>query len=192
MFPCLQKKTKIEIPIKGTPVKLGPAIVTAAVSQVGLGELEANNAGVHVQKYAEAVGHRAPMLWCGAFSYWCYLEGCKALDVTPIVPFRKRGIRTRWAGRAKDLAWLIENHGGSRVPIEAAEPGDFVLWHRGVKNARTGHIAPLFTINPSHGRFSTLDGNKGVFPSKVQAHSGAFGEANLLGCYRLPIHLASV
>jgi hypothetical protein len=177
MFKCLTKVTRVTAPVEGVPVALD--LITPAVSQIGFGEIHGNNLGEHVDNYAQAVGMRAPILWCAAFVYWCYLDACERSDVVPLV---------KGSAGARRLCKNVLTAGGTKHEIPYT--GDIALWSRGVGNTWKGHVG--IVIGGNGGTFSTIEGNRGTFPSKVRVYNHAIGEAGLLGFYRLPPHLGQL
>lgn len=172
------KKKALELPLAST-VEVGHAVYTRAVSQLGLGERGSNNSGEHVEKYAAAIDRHAPLVWCAAFAYWCYVEACDEFGLDYMV---------KPTAGAKRLCKNIVAAGGSKVSFAQARTGDVVLWHRGAKNAWTGHVAILQSKNVAQQRFTTIEGNKGNFPANVSTFQHANGEGNLLGFYSWPRH----
>lgn len=156
-------------------------MVRVATSELGNGERGSNNNGEHVARYAAAINRDAPLVWCAAFVYHCYIEACDKLNAV---------VRVKPTAGAKRLCKNIVAAGGSKVPFTEAQPGDVVLWHRGAANAWTGHVGILIGSNLTEQSFSTIEGNRGNFPSNVRAFNHINGEANLLGFYRPPVHLA--
>ncbi len=160
-------------------VSLANEIVQAAVSQIGLGERGRNNEGMYVERYAAAVDRNAPIYWCAAFVFYCYLRACTELGAVAVV---------KPSASAKSLCRNILAAGGVKLTEAQCQPGDIVLWHRGAKGAYTGHVGIVQSVNRSTGTFTVLEGNRGGFPSNVGVFTHTFGEANLLGFYRLPQH----
>lgn len=153
------------------PSAWGLAALARAEREIGNGETTGNNEGPDLDRY-RAGGPKGP--WCAALVYHCIKRGW--LDVEGVdCPIRR-------SHNAKEL-WKRIAAIGSRVAVPL--PGDVALWHRGAANARTGHIA-IVRYGLQEGVWTSLDGNKGLFPSKVRPYVHELGEAGFLGWARLP------
>jgi hypothetical protein len=148
----------------------GIAALDIAESQMGCGETLSNNAGPDIDRYRKnGVGGA----WCAAFVSYCLEEGAHKIG-KPLPVARTHNAKRLFARCVK---------AGRKVDLPA--PGDIILWHRGALGARTGHIAIVRSVHED-GSFTTIEGNRGGFPSKVREYLHEQGEALLLGFARLP------
>jgi hypothetical protein len=165
---------------------LGIAAELTARGQIGRGEQGGNNVGPDLDRYRNGGPGGA---WCAAFVSWCIEEAARHVGPSKSFTSGQRFVAPKRSHGAKKLfANCLKV--GQRVDVPA--PGDIVLWHRGAKGARTGHIGIVSRVDG--GEFWSIEGNKGggknkagVFiPSKVREFNHEIGEALLLGFARLP------
>jgi len=144
-------------------------LLQIAIGEIGKGEYGANNCGLDVEKYLDG-RVEPPANWCMAFISWCLREA--GADVAyhlsaraAFNDFRKRG-------------WKIE------IP----QPGDLVFWPRPPVSWQ-GHVGIVEQINWEllNIEYHTIEGNKGIFPSKVLRYKYEL-EQNpiILGFIRIP------
>lgn len=148
----------------------GLAALDIAEAEMGRGESTANNEGPDIDRYRKGGVDGA---WCAAFVSYCLEEG--AARIAKRLPVARSHNAKRLFARCVKA--------GREVGLPA--PGDIVLWHRGAQGARTGHIAIVRQVHED-GSFTTIEGNRGGFPSKVREYLHEQGEALLLGFARLP------
>jgi len=152
--------------------KLGPAILEVARGTIGWGEEGGNNKGPKIELMRAYRGPRGP--WCAAaVSYWIH-TACNLLGLSRPVPR---------IHNAKRLFKACKKAGRS---VEIPQPGDIVCWHRGAKNAKTGHIGVVSRVNLEEGLFWSIEGNKGTPPAAIDEFKHALGEGGLRGFARLP------
>jgi hypothetical protein len=148
---------------------LGTAALEVARGQIGRGEQGANNVGPDLDLYRNGGPAGA---WCAAFVSWCIISAANVLKMSPPIK-RSHSAKRLFANCLKV---------GARVASPA--PGDIVCWTRGAKNAATGHIGIVSRVED--GAFHSVEGNVGIYPSRVREYLHEFGEANLIGFARLP------
>lgn len=153
------------------PSSYGEAVLAVAIAELGKGEQGGNNIGPDLDRYRQGGPGGA---WCAAFVAYC-------LEVGAV--HRKMECPVRRSHNAKRLYANVLKGGGVRVERPAAR--DIVLWHRGADGARTGHIGIVSRVD-SGSLFWSIEGNKGLYPSKVREYPHECGEALLLGFCRLP------
>lgn len=132
--------------------------LNVALECVGQGELERNNWGPEVWKFAAPA--RTPpskykkieRVWCAAFVSWCFEEASLRL-----------GYRM-WSGRNHLAKKLVTKN---FTQIEKPVPGCLFLLHRGKAGARTGHVG-FYIRDLEDGWVEVVDGNIGPFPAKVK------------------------
>jgi hypothetical protein len=152
--------------------------VEIALGELGKGEVGANNAGPAIVQYRRGVGGRKSRgSWCAAFISWVYEESARELGFN--LPFaRSMGAKRLFKNACK---------AGTKLgPLEIPEAGDLVLWDRGKLGSWQGHIGLVYA-GPSAGEshFTTIEGNRGAFPSRVRIYGHELGEGRLEGFCRL-------
>lgn len=159
------------IVVDDQPSELGMAALDVSEQTLGWGESGGNNRGADVEILRDFRGPRGP--WCAAaVSYW--LRAAAMLLGLPRRPARIHN--------AKRLFRWLRRNGGRRV--EAPLPGDVVLWHRGAKNSKTGHIGIVVSVDLEAGTFVSREGNKGRPPAAIADFSHALDEGGLIGFVR--------
>ncbi len=170
-----------QLPLTAKTADISLAVLRHAVSQIGFGERGSNNAGMYVERYAASVDKQTPLVWCAAFVYYCYSKAVKEIGAAKYSVNPSAG--------AKALCRNIIKAGGRKLEVgEYPMPGDVALWHRGAKNAWTGHVGVVQGTNVGNGTFTVVEGNRGAFPANVAIFGHSMGEAGLLGFYRFPRH----
>ncbi len=155
------------------PSMMAREVLAVARSELGNGETLGNNRGPDLDRYRGKQGNDEGA-WCAAFVIFCIEEACKRIG---------RSCPVKRSHNAKRLWKNILAAGGTRVDFPA--PGDIPLWHRGAKNALTGHIA-IQATPVKLGEWSAIEGNKGGWPSTVREFPHVVGEPLFLGWARLP------
>jgi len=146
-----------------------------ALSEIGKGEIGSNNAGPHVVRYRRGIDDKSS--WCAAFVSWCFEEAARELGLN--LPFaRSHG--------AKKLFKNAYRAGTKLGPGEICRKGDIVCWDRGKAGSWQGHVG-IVTEGPKSGEssFSTAEGNRGAFPSRVRIYGHELLEGRLLGFARI-------
>lgn len=149
-----------------------------AMAEIGLGEVGSNNAGPHVKKYTHGT---EGIPWCAAFVSYCYEEA-----------WAKQCGEQNWGSLSNEKRKncpISRSHGAKRLwrkfsPVSVPQRGDVACWHRGAKNAATGHIG-IVSLVGTDGVFFTVEGNRGGYPSKVSEFKHVLGEGNLIGFGRV-------
>lgn len=154
---------------------LGTTALGLARGELGRGEDGGNNVGGDLDRYRRISGTGKPGgPWCASFVSACIVAAAERLG--------RRG-RPPTSASAKRLFKKALASGGVRV--EEPRAGDLVLWHRGARNSRKGHIGIVSRIRED-GSFHSIEGNRGTYPSRVDEFKHQIGEPLLLGFCRLP------
>ena len=154
----------------------GPAVLAAAIAELGNGEEHVNNGGPHVARYqgerfclskiARSYGY-----WCAGFTATMIEDAAKSLGL-PCPVARSSWARTLFARCLK---------AGRAVNIP--QPGDIGLMERG----EPGGSSHIFVVEHYHGdHFHTIEGNVGAFPAKVKRLRHRMDDDDLIGFARLP------
>jgi hypothetical protein len=146
------------------------AVLAVAITQIGRGEHGANNTGPDLDRYRNGGPGGA---WCAAFVSWCLEQAVRSAGAVMSPVKRSHGAKRLFANVVV---------AGARV--EEPAPGDIVCWHRGAKNAATGHVGIVSRVEGN--AFYSIEGNRGGYPSRVREYGHEVGEALLLGFARLP------
>lgn len=144
-------------------------VLKVAKGEQGHGEESLNNEGPRITLYRNGGPGGA---WCAAFVAHCLEEAARNMAV-PCPVKRSHGAKKLFAN-AVQAGYAV------RRPL----PGDLVLWHRGARDAATGHIG-ICSARAQDGMFLAIEGNRGAYPSKVREFAHELGEANLLGFCRI-------
>lgn len=160
----------IEVPL--TPERMARDLVAEATRTLGMGERGGNNRGLDVERFRtnQYTGKRFGGwgAWCAAWASYV-IERC-SLRWAPEKPIVRRNHSAKWLWRSIRSV----GHEVSRPVV-----GAFALYRR-----KGGyHIALVVKVEPSTGRYWTVDGNKGRFPpgAKVDRFKHAPNEPNLIG-----------
>ncbi len=157
-------------------------LVQVAQSQIGLGEVEANNAGTSVAKFkglADVTPGRDLGSWCASFASWCMIEAgfwptLYGIDLSA------------WNRKRHGARWLFSFVAriGTRVAVPAR--GDLLLWDRGEEGSWKAHTG--LTILREKQWVHYVDGNAGPFPSPVARRIMNLDKPPLryIGAARLP------
>jgi peptidoglycan hydrolase-like protein with peptidoglycan-binding domain len=129
----------------------------------GAGESGSDNAGPDVMRYHAVAGGQAGWDWCASFVSYCFSEGNPGTTIfEPTVGARDL------LKKFKDKGWAYQ------ATVEnPPEPGDIVVWWRTALNHWHGHIG--IVVGYEHGLVTTIEGNKGSFPSKVSSFTYVLG-----------------
>ena len=124
-----------------------------AISELkrGAGEAGGNNMGPDVERYISPA--TAPQNWCAGFAGWCYQEAARQL-AWPL-PFRR-------SLGAKALGKAVATAGRSFTDPHEAQPGDLIIFDRGVAGSWQGHVGlveRIGTADSDRGAVYTVEGN---------------------------------
>ena len=149
----------------------GPRAAEIACTQIGLGEEGGNNRGRHVRRWCG----RDRVYWCAGFLSWC-LE--QAEPPPGSGDFRSLGARRLY----RQLKW-----GGQELELQVqrVRMGDVALWQRGRLPGWQAHIGIVISADEA-GVFTTVEGNVGRYPARVQQVVHDIFEPRLIGVLRLP------
>lgn len=166
--------------VTSTPSLWPMAVLAVARAELGKGESGSNNRGADVVRYRRGVDDAGA--WCAAFGSYCIEEGWANLWRAKNKPPPRCPVKR--STNAKTLGKNILLAGGKR--LELPELGAAGIWHRGAADAPTGHFNFVNGVEEDGGSWESLDGNKGVFPSKVKTFNHVIGEPGFLYFARLP------
>lgn len=152
--------------------------VQVALSELGHGETTGQNAGPDIERYRYGVsgpiigGPKDP--WCASFVCFCFEFGWLKFQglSEPAAPFPIK--------RTSSALKLWTRVGEYGAFVTTPQIGDLALWKR-----PGGHHVDL-VVKFDTGIFVTVDGNKGIFPSKVRTYPHEYGEHWFLGFARFP------
>lgn len=148
-----------------------------ALTEIGHGEEGKNNCGPYIDCYRMGLGKPGDP-WCSYFVSWCFIQAAKELGIK--LPFRVSGSARVLANRIAKFGVLMDGDCNSEAwPVG---PGDVALWSRGTADSKLGHVGIVWSVTRNY--FVTVEGNRGVFPSRVQKYVHEFGEPALLGFAR--------
>lgn len=143
----------------------------------GAGEVGGNNRGPDIRTYLDG---RAPegSDWCAGFVSHCYREAARRAG---------REMPFAYSVGARAIRNELRNKGWEYRAGEAAppQPGDIVTWWRGSFSGWQGHIGLVHSF--ADGIVTTIEGNRGGYPSKVGRFQYVLGRIDrLLGFARVP------
>lgn len=160
----------------GSPFGLAALEIARAEMARGAGEAGGNNRGPDVRLYLDGRAAEGAD-WCAGFVSWCYREGASRIGRE--MPFRyslgARDIRNQFRRKGWDF---------DAGPDDPPRPGDIIVWWRGAINDWRGHIG--LVERHADGIVTTIEGNRGPFPSRVQRYTYVLGRIQrLLGFGRV-------
>lgn len=134
----------------------------------GVGEQGGDNAGPDVMRYHAVTGAAKGDSWCASFVAYCFVTGNGGK--APYQPTAgARETLTRFKAKGWDFAASVSN------PPAA---GDIIVWYRDPRSGWKGHIGIVSDYRD--GIVSTIEGNRGPYPSKVAAFSYTLGQIDRL------------
>lgn len=152
--------------------QFGEDVLHIARQEIGNGEVGANNRGKHVRKY---LGGKEGQAWCAAFVSYCIEQGAAYCGVQQPVK------------RAHGAKKLFHRIGKAGSFVERPRPGDVVCWHRGRVGSWQGHIGIVESYDAATDTMTTIEGNRGPYPSVVARYSyHVAAEQQLIGFARFP------
>ena len=145
-----------------TSMSLGLAALRIAQNEIGNGEEGRNNRGFHINRYRRGRTPIAGGAWCATFIHYCLEEAwCGLRKRMKHFPF------TYTAG-ANKLSMQLQKH-GKLVEFDSMQPGDILLFdRRGGKHINIVAEVGRSEITGDVNSYTTIDGNKGAFPSVVK------------------------
>ncbi|MGY6646970.1 MAG: CHAP domain-containing protein [Salinarimonas sp.] len=175
---ALGRRDRAVLEEAGPGSRFGLAALEIARAEMarGAGETGGNNRGPDVQLYLDGrVGEGAN--WCAGFVSWCYREGSARIGQE--MPFKyslgARDIRNQFRRKGWDF---------EAGPDDPPRAGDIIVWWRGAINGWQGHIG--LVERHADGIVTTIEGNRGPYPSRVQRYSYVLGRIQrLLGFGRV-------
>lgn len=149
--------------------------VRAARAELGNGEEGGDNRGQHVRRYHEVGGASEGDSWCASFISFCFHEGNPGN-----MPYEPTAGARETLKRFKNKGWTYSASVAS-PPL----PGDIMVFWRGQVSGWMGHIGIVDAYED--GIVTTIEGNKGSFPSVVRRYKYTLGQIDkLLGWGRVP------
>jgi hypothetical protein len=146
-----------------------------ARAEIGQGEEGSDNHGPAVMKYHAGTGAKAGDSWCASFASYCFVHGNPGdADFKHI------------AGARAILEHFKKKGWGYNATVNSPPlPGDIIVWWRGSAMGWLGHIGIVDSYD--HGLVTTIEGNRGPYPSKVKRFQYTLGQIDkLLGWGRVP------
>lgn len=142
-----------------TPDGLGLRALGFAKKEIGNGEQGGNNQGSHIRRWRAADGTGGAIMSKGA---WCavFVSYCIRLAARWDPPFKT----SRSAKR------LIRNAAEHGQVLERPEPGALIAWHRGPGTSWRGHIGICESYTEATDTLTTVEGNRGKYPSAVEEY----------------------
>lgn len=144
--------------------------------EIGNGEIGGNNRGPHVERYRGGKRGNAP--WCAALQYFALEQAANRLGCKP--PFERTHLAKGFGDRAAKMGrWLRSD--------EQPQRGDWIVWHRGKRLTRKGHIGIVADYKADSDQLRTIEGNVGLPPASVQVFTYRAGlwRQKLYGVARL-------
>jgi hypothetical protein len=158
-----------------TVSKAGWNALQEARKEIGKGETTGDNKGPDVMRYHAITGAPSGASWCASFVSFCFHEGNPGA-----MPYKATAGARETLKRFKDKGWTYTASVNS-----PPEPGDILVFWRGSKTGWMGHIGIVESYD--NGIVTTIEGNKGPFPSKVRRFKYTLGQIDkLLGWGRVP------
>ena len=153
------------------PSELALRAVVEAKRCLGNGEETGNNSGPWLEYIRAYAGNLPGGPWCAALISYCFVMAARNLAIDlPFKPSASAKRLTKNVGKAGRLP---------SVPMI----GDLACWHRGHK-AWQGHVG--IVIATARGTFTTIEGNRGRFPSRVRIYQHEIGEPDFYAFARCP------
>lgn len=149
--------------------------VKVARRELGKGEQGGDNRGPDVRRYHAVTGANEGDSWCASFVSYCFQDGNPGA-----MPYEPTAGARETLKRFKAKGWTYDA-GVASLP----EPGDIVVFTRGPVEGWMGHIG--IVDGYENGIVTTIEGNKGSFPSVVRRYQYTLGQIDkLLGWGRVP------
>lgn len=142
-------------------MNLGQAALLVAGAEVGHGESTKNNHGFHINRYRRGTVPIASGAWCATFICYCLEEGWMGMRK------RLKQFPIRRTNSANKLATRLELY-GALVKFDAMQPGDILLFDRSGGKHINIVLETQHCCNGKLTSYTTIDGNKGAFPSLVK------------------------
>jgi hypothetical protein len=146
-----------------------------AKGELGKGEEGANNAGPVVKKYLNGLAE-PPMNWCAAFVSWCFKTAWESSDMASgyFMPF----------DYSLSARSIYNEFKRKEALVQTPDAGDLIFFWRESIDSWMGHIGIIEEL-ADDGWVHTIEGNKGVFPSKVRRYAYEWPISELLGFGRV-------
>lgn len=129
----------------------------------GAGETVDDNMGPDIDLYRHITGAASGDSWCASFVSYCFFEGNPGH-----MPFAPEAGARNLLAKFKSKGWAY-TASLSSPPVA----GDIIVWWRVALNHWKGHIGLVDSYE--HGIVTTIEGNRGAFPSKVRSFSYTLG-----------------
>lgn len=149
--------------------------VRVARDELGNGEQGDDNHGPDVRRYHAVTGTPEGESWCASFISYCFQTGNPGN-----MPYEPTAGARETLKRFKARGWTYTASVNS-----PPEPGDILVFWRGQVTGWMGHIG--IVDGYENGIVTTIEGNKGSFPSVVRRYTYTLGQIDkLLGWGRVP------
>ncbi len=142
---------------------LGQLALQYMLKELGHGESGRNNWGPDLERYGMGKTKNGTA-WCAKLCSYALAQAADELGIE----------RVKYSSGARRLGEYASAHPGAKVikKQDELQPGDLVVNRRGAVRANLGHV--YFTLqNVGHGILS-IEGNVGIFPSKVAPYFHQF------------------
>lgn len=140
--------------------KLPPAIVTIALREVGVEEIDGTNCGPRVNEYKASTNlpPEESWPWCAAFIDWVVQAALVATDTKETPTFRRP--RTAGAWDLENWSRRQDNSTQTRKPHHGdINPGDIIIF-------TFSHVGIAISEPDSEGYVSTVEGNTDAHGSR--------------------------
>lgn len=134
----------------------------------GAGESGSNNAGPDVMRFHNVADGKAGWDWCASFVSYCFHEGNPGA-----MPFKPTVGARDLLSKFKKQGWTY-----NASIVSPPAPGDIIVWWRVALSDWRGHIGIVASYN--NGIVTTIEGNKGPFPTKVKSFSYTLSQIDRL------------
>ncbi len=148
-----------DLAASGEAARIGRVTLDVALAEYrrGAGEAGGNNCGPDIRTYLDGRAAEGAD-WCAGFVSWCFREAAAKLG---------RPMPFVYSLGARDIRNQFRRRGWDYLPGPENLPrgGDIVVWWRGAATGWQGHIGLVHSC--ADGILTTIEGNRGAFPSKV-------------------------
>lgn len=150
-FPQLSATSRAKSTLRLTPSRdqLAKEALRIMIGEIGRGESGGNNLGPDVARYVFPA--KPPQNWCAGVIGYCYEVAAFGLGIE--LPF-KRSLGAKALGRN------VAAYGRRFMDPREAQPGDLMIFSRGMKGSWHGHVA-MVESQYGGGLINTIEGNSG-------------------------------
>jgi len=144
-----------------TASRFSAAVVDAAQLELGHGESEGNNRGLHIRRFMAPYPDGSE--WCAGFASYCLDLAAMKLGLACPVDVLGKSVKRG----AKALTRALGSAGTLFTDPAWAMPGDLVCWHRGFPGSWQGHVGIVVQVE-GRSILTTIEGNTGKYPAVVR------------------------